>query len=151
MSRTRVKKRFVSNSSRVSDRTNSYRVESSSDRFDSTQLISSLRAITIEFRDVNGYPWVRIVWYPSSPHWINMIPVSAPYPRGYPLCGNLRVLRYPRVFVGTHGFFGINNIFFNYQKTWTFEYPYIIHSKFHKSYIIHRKFMILHNPYKFLK
>jgi len=37
-----LKKEFVSNSSRVSSRTNSYRVESSSDRFDSTRLISSL-------------------------------------------------------------------------------------------------------------
>jgi hypothetical protein len=25
--------------------------------------------------------------------------------------------------------------FFNYQKTSTFKHPYIIHSKFHKSYI----------------
>jgi len=36
-----LKKRFVSNSSWVSSRTNSYRVESSSGRFDSTRLISS--------------------------------------------------------------------------------------------------------------
>jgi len=36
-----LKNRFVSNSSRVSSRTNFYRVESNSDKFDSTRLISS--------------------------------------------------------------------------------------------------------------
>jgi hypothetical protein len=36
-----LKKEFMSNSSRVTSRTNSYRIESNSDRFHSTRLISS--------------------------------------------------------------------------------------------------------------
>jgi len=42
-----------------------------------------------------------------------------------------------RVSMGMEVFMG------NYQKSSTFKHPYIIHSKFHKSYIFHRKFMIL--------
>ena len=68
-------------------------------------LLKSKFCLPIMDRDVNGYTWAQIVWYPCLPRWINMILVSVTYLRVYPLCGHPRVLRYPWVFMGTHGFF----------------------------------------------
>jgi len=97
----------------------------------------------LSLRDVNGYPWSDSR-YSSPTHWINIIPVPSPYPPGVPVCieVSMGIRGFPWIFEFIYFLVQIIT-FFNYQKTSTFKHPYIILSKFHKSYIIHRKFMIL--------